>query len=231
MAKVFITLASLSGMLAVCFGAFGAHALKSRLDDYAMGVFRPPYSITSITASPCWRWALSPQPPADRAAAQQRLAVPVGIVIFSGSLYLLSFSGLRWLGRSRRWAAWRLSPAGAVSPLPVGKCWPDPATIALTDTDSRRPIRSYVLRTGRMTPGQQRALTRTGRIGGPGGTACMLDFDACFGAVGPRVEIGFGMGQSPGAMAAAAPPRNSWASGTSPRCRQTAARHGGAGRR
>ncbi|MCB1709853.1 MAG: DUF423 domain-containing protein, partial [Halioglobus sp.] len=40
MAKVFITLASLSGMLAVCFGAFGAHALKSRLDDYAMGVFQ-----------------------------------------------------------------------------------------------------------------------------------------------------------------------------------------------
>ncbi len=39
MAKLFITLASLSGMLAVIFGAFGAHALKSRLDDYALGVF------------------------------------------------------------------------------------------------------------------------------------------------------------------------------------------------
>ena len=39
MANLFITLASLSGMLAVAFGAFGAHALKGRLDDYALGVF------------------------------------------------------------------------------------------------------------------------------------------------------------------------------------------------
>jgi len=40
MAKIFITLASLSGMLAVMFGAFGAHALKGRLDGYALGVFQ-----------------------------------------------------------------------------------------------------------------------------------------------------------------------------------------------
>ena len=39
MAKLFITLASLSGMLAVILGAFGAHALNDRLDDYARGVF------------------------------------------------------------------------------------------------------------------------------------------------------------------------------------------------
>ena len=39
MAKLFITLSALSGMLAVVFGAFGAHALKNKLDDYAMGIF------------------------------------------------------------------------------------------------------------------------------------------------------------------------------------------------
>ena len=39
MANMFISLAAFSGMLAVAFGAFGAHALKSRLDDYALGVF------------------------------------------------------------------------------------------------------------------------------------------------------------------------------------------------
>ncbi len=39
MAKLFITLASLSGMLAVVFGAFGAHALKGKLDDQALKVF------------------------------------------------------------------------------------------------------------------------------------------------------------------------------------------------
>ena len=39
MAKLFITLAALCAMLAVMLGAFGAHALKGRLDDYALGVF------------------------------------------------------------------------------------------------------------------------------------------------------------------------------------------------
>ena len=39
MAKLFITLASLSGMFAVIFGAFGAHALKGKLDDQALSIF------------------------------------------------------------------------------------------------------------------------------------------------------------------------------------------------
>ncbi|MCB1674895.1 MAG: DUF423 domain-containing protein, partial [Halioglobus sp.] len=39
MAKLFITLASLSGMLAVACGAFGAHALRNRLDDHARGIY------------------------------------------------------------------------------------------------------------------------------------------------------------------------------------------------
>jgi uncharacterized membrane protein YgdD (TMEM256/DUF423 family) len=39
MAKLFITMASLSGMLAVVLGAFGAHALKDKLDAYSLGVF------------------------------------------------------------------------------------------------------------------------------------------------------------------------------------------------
>ena len=39
MAKLFITLASLSGMLAVVLGAFGAHALRDKLDAYALGIW------------------------------------------------------------------------------------------------------------------------------------------------------------------------------------------------
>lgn len=79
----------------------------------------------------------------------------------------------------------------------------------MTDSDKRRPIRSYVLRAGRMTPGQQRAFDENwGRWGlahedGP------LDYDVIFGRPGPRVlEIGFGMGQSLVSMAQAAPSAN-----------------------
>ena len=39
MANIFISLGAVSGLLAVALGAFGAHALKARLDDYALGVF------------------------------------------------------------------------------------------------------------------------------------------------------------------------------------------------
>ena len=79
----------------------------------------------------------------------------------------------------------------------------------MTESETRRPIRSYVLRTGRMTPGQQRAFERNWARYGLGHSAGPLDFDAAFGRSGPRVlEIGFGMGQSLVAMAAAAPATN-----------------------
>jgi tRNA (guanine-N7-)-methyltransferase len=79
----------------------------------------------------------------------------------------------------------------------------------MTASDSRRPIRSYVLRTGRMTPGQQRAFDEYWDRWGLEATGGTLDFDRVFGRGGPRVlEIGFGMGQSLVAMAAAAPETN-----------------------
>lgn len=71
-----------------------------------------------------------------------------------------------------------------------------------------RPIRSFVRREGRLTPGQQRALERLWpRFGidvdageGP------VDLDAAFGRDAPRVlEIGFGNGESLAGMATAEP--------------------------
>lgn len=79
----------------------------------------------------------------------------------------------------------------------------------MTEPDKRRRIRSYVLRAGRMTPGQQRAFEQNWERWGLQHSDGLLDFDATFGRAGPRVlEIGFGMGQSLVAMAAAAPATN-----------------------
>lgn len=73
----------------------------------------------------------------------------------------------------------------------------------------RRPIRSFVLRTGRMTPGQQRAFDENWQQWGLEPNAGALDYAAVFGQSGPSVlEIGFGMGQSLIAMAQAAPASN-----------------------
>ena len=79
----------------------------------------------------------------------------------------------------------------------------------MTEPDKRRPIRSYVLRTGRMTPGQQRAFDENWQRRGLEHSGGPLVFDTAFGRPGPRVlEIGFGMGQSLVAMAEAAPATN-----------------------
>lgn len=60
-----------------------------------------------------------------------------------------------------------------------------------------------------MTPGQQRAFDENWERWGLDAADGQLDFDAVFGRAGPRVlEIGFGMGQSLVAMAAAAPASN-----------------------
>ncbi len=79
----------------------------------------------------------------------------------------------------------------------------------MTDSDRRRPIRSYVLRAGRMTPGQQRAFEQNWERWGLAHEDGPLDYDAIFGRPGPRIlEIGFGMGQSLVSMARAAPGSN-----------------------
>lgn len=79
----------------------------------------------------------------------------------------------------------------------------------MIEPDKRRPIRSYVLRSGRMTPGQQRAFDENWQRWGLEYTGGALPFAATFGRAGPAVlEIGFGMGQSLVDMAEAAPATN-----------------------
>ncbi len=60
-----------------------------------------------------------------------------------------------------------------------------------------RRIRSFVLREGRMTPGQQRAFDAHWSHYGIDYHGAPHDFDANFGRVAPRVlEIGFGNGEA-----------------------------------
>ncbi len=76
-------------------------------------------------------------------------------------------------------------------------------------TAPRRGVRSFVLRTGRTTTGQSRALAELGpRLIVPY-AARGVDWDVAFGRHAPRVlEIGFGMGEATAQIAAAAPERD-----------------------
>jgi uncharacterized membrane protein YgdD (TMEM256/DUF423 family) len=99
MAKLFITLASLNGMLAVVFGAFGAHALKGKLDDQALKVFETAvqYHFYHTFALLVVGVIALSQPQTVLLKSSGWLFV-IGILVFSGSLYLLSLTGVRWLG-------------------------------------------------------------------------------------------------------------------------------------
>lgn len=73
-----------------------------------------------------------------------------------------------------------------------------PEMPATDDALRHRPIRSYVLRQGRLTDAQQRALDRLQPVFGIPFQSQWLDLDAAFGrADSPKIlEIGFGMGES-----------------------------------
>jgi tRNA (guanine-N7-)-methyltransferase len=65
------------------------------------------------------------------------------------------------------------------------------------ETGPRRTIRSFVRRTGRLTPSQQRALTEFWPQYGVDYAPVPLDLDAVFRLAAPRVlEIGFGNGET-----------------------------------
>ena len=82
------------------------------------------------------------------------------------------------------------------------------STVSETQQPLRR-IRSFVLRTGRMTDGQKKAYARLWPQLGLDLSPDLLDYQHVFGREAPRVfEIGFGMGDSLAAMAAAEPDKD-----------------------
>ncbi len=79
----------------------------------------------------------------------------------------------------------------------------------MTDTSKHRAIKSYVLRQGRLTPGQERALASAWPSFGLDYTGSARDFDAAFGRHAAKVlEIGFGNGEALLAAAQSDPDRD-----------------------
>jgi len=99
MANLFISLGALSGLLAVAFGAFGAHALRGRLDEYAIGVFETAvqYHFYHTLALLAVGLIAMHQPQTALLRSSGWLFV-IGLLLFSGSLYCLSLTGIKWLG-------------------------------------------------------------------------------------------------------------------------------------
>ena len=85
-------------LLAVACGAFGAHALKSMLTSDMLAIWQTAVHYQMVHA--LGLIAIGILLPRGNARWLQRAAMLMlaGMVIFSGSLYLLALSGQRWLG-------------------------------------------------------------------------------------------------------------------------------------
>jgi uncharacterized membrane protein YgdD (TMEM256/DUF423 family) len=107
MERIFVAIGALSAFMGVGAGAFGAHALKGRLTPDVLAVFEVGVRYQMyhafglfVAAWVCTRWP----------GTFTNLAgwfFFAGTVIFSGSLYALSLTGLRWMGA--------ITPFGGIS--------------------------------------------------------------------------------------------------------------------
>jgi uncharacterized membrane protein YgdD (TMEM256/DUF423 family) len=110
--RIAATAGALLGALAVVLGAFGAHALRSRLEPRDLEVFETAvrYQMYHAFALIAAAWLLSRNVPYAGTAAWAFIA---GVAIFSGSLYLMVATGQRWLGA--------VTPIGGVAMI-IGWC-------------------------------------------------------------------------------------------------------------
>jgi uncharacterized membrane protein YgdD (TMEM256/DUF423 family) len=98
MDRLFFFLGALSGFVSVAAGAFGAHALRARLPADLLAVFETGarYQMYHALALLAVAWAAGRW--AGPLVAWAGWLFVAGTLLFSGSLYLLALSGVRWLG-------------------------------------------------------------------------------------------------------------------------------------
>ena len=95
---MWIRIASLLMFIAVALGAFGAHAIRGRISDYYLDVYKTAVLYQFIHALGLFVVAWLSSISADPKITIAGFLMLSGIIIFSGSLYILSLTGIKWLG-------------------------------------------------------------------------------------------------------------------------------------
>lgn len=97
-ARVFWTIGCIFALAGVAAGAFGAHALRERLPQSLLAIFETgvryqmyhAFALMATGALAAWR--------PGRMTTAAGWLFTAGILVFSGSLYLLATTGTLWLG-------------------------------------------------------------------------------------------------------------------------------------
>ena len=95
--SVWLAVAAVAGASGVILGAFGAHALRARLEPADLAVWHTAVTYHLLHAVAILALALYGQATHQRIGLAAGL-MAAGILLFSGSLYLLATAGWRWLG-------------------------------------------------------------------------------------------------------------------------------------
>ncbi|NEO85618.1 MAG: DUF423 domain-containing protein [Spirulina sp. SIO3F2] len=112
MAKIFLAIAAILAGLGVAAGAFGAHALKDQLTEKALATFETGVKYQMYHALALFGVAIllnQVETVSTNLLTTTGIAFIVGIAIFSGSLYALSFTGIKIFGA--------ITPIGGVALL------------------------------------------------------------------------------------------------------------------
>src|SRR4030095_1224542 len=104
--RLFFVAAALSALIAVAAGAFAAHGLRQQLAPEQLAVFETAarYQMYHALGLLAVGWAATRWP--GPLAGWAGWLFVAGTLIFSGSLYALALTGLRWLGA--------ITPAGGL---------------------------------------------------------------------------------------------------------------------
>jgi len=114
MTRIFFALGAASALLGVAAGAFGAHGLEGRVPAARLDTWETAahYHIVHALALLAVAWASTQWP--GRATDAAGWLFVLGTLLFSGSLYLLTLTGVRWLGA--------VTPLGGVAFLAGWAC-------------------------------------------------------------------------------------------------------------
>ena len=114
MDRTFFGLGAVSAFVSVAAGAFGAHALRARLAPEYLAVFETAarYQMYHALGLLAVAWAATRWPGSLPAWAGWLFVI--GTILFSGTLYALALTGVRWLGA--------ITPLGGVAFLAGWAC-------------------------------------------------------------------------------------------------------------
>ncbi|MEM6610716.1 MAG: DUF423 domain-containing protein [Cyanobacteria bacterium P01_C01_bin.72] len=99
MSRIFLAIASMLGGISVVFGAFASHALQDRLSAKSLAIWNTGTTYQMYHALALMLVALLVSRfPNSTLLTVAGYAFIAGIFIFSGSLYALTLTGIKWLG-------------------------------------------------------------------------------------------------------------------------------------